>query len=152
MSILFRAKTMKILVKVFLHKTIGCLDMSGFIPCMASRLDSLAFLAVLSVRPCWPWAARSVRALVVVIDARLEHALVHAANRAAPVIGQILESGSGSDAMLGIAFFRIISVSTGIAEIFFHVGNLLSRICIYYGCPGFAPCRFLCGIMGTSPP
>ena len=82
-------------------------------------------------RPCVACRfAPKIRYLVVVVDAGLEHALGHATERAAPVIGQILESGSGSDAMLGIAFFRIISVATGIAEIFLHVGNLLSRICI----------------------
>jgi len=58
--------------------------------------------------------------LIVVLDAGLEHALVHTAQGAAPVIGKILKSGSGSDSVLGISFLRIIGVSAGIAKIFLH--------------------------------
>lgn len=58
--------------------------------------------------------------LVVVLDAGLEHALVHTAQRAAPVIGKVLEFGSGSNAVLGIAFLRIISIPAGVAKIFLH--------------------------------
>ena len=58
--------------------------------------------------------------LVVIVDAGLEHALVHAAQRAAPVIGKILKFGSGSNAMLGITFLRIIGIAARITKIFLH--------------------------------
>lgn len=58
--------------------------------------------------------------LVVIIDAGLEHALAHAAERAAPVIGKILKCRSGSDAVLGITFLRIIGITTGITKKFLH--------------------------------
>jgi hypothetical protein len=58
--------------------------------------------------------------LVIIVDAGLEHALIHAAKRAAPVIRQILKSSTGSDAMLRITFFRIIGIAAGIAKIFLH--------------------------------
>ena len=45
---------------------------------------------------------------VIILDAGLEHALVYTAQRAAPVIGKVLEFGSGSNAVLGIAL--ILSV------------------------------------------
>lgn len=64
---------------------------------------------------------------VIIIDAGLEHALVHAAYRAAPVIGKILEFGSGSNAVLRITFGGVICVSTGIAKIFLH--NCMSPFC-----------------------
>lgn len=57
---------------------------------------------------------------IIVVDAGLEHALVHAADGAAPVIGKILECGAGSDAVIGIALLRIIGIAAGIAEIFFQ--------------------------------
>ena len=66
--------------------------------------------------------------LIVIINAGLEHALIYAADRAAPVIGKIFKSGAGSNAVLRIALFRIISISTGIAKIFFHNLYLLSHI------------------------
>ena len=58
--------------------------------------------------------------LVIILDAGLEHALVYTADRAAPVIGKVLELGSGSNAVLGIAFLRIISIPAGVAKIFLH--------------------------------
>ena len=58
--------------------------------------------------------------LIVIINAGLEHALIYTANRAAPVIRQILKSCAGSDTMLRITLLRIISITTGIAKIFFH--------------------------------
>lgn len=58
--------------------------------------------------------------LVVVINAGLEHILAYAAFRAYPVSRKICKCGSGSDAVLGISFFRIIGVSTGITKIFLH--------------------------------
>lgn len=64
--------------------------------------------------------------LVVIVNAGLEHSLVHAAHGAAPVIGKILECSSGSDAMLRVALCGIIGIATGIAKIFFHSINLLS--------------------------
>lgn len=57
---------------------------------------------------------------VIILDAGLEHALVYTAQRAAPVIGKVLEFGSGSNAVLGIAFLRIISIPAGVAKIFLH--------------------------------
>lgn len=58
--------------------------------------------------------------LVVVIDARLEHALVNTAYGANPIIRNVLKSGSGCDAMLRITYCGIIRVATGIAKIFLH--------------------------------
>ena len=69
--------------------------------------------------------------LVVIIDAGLEHALVHAAERAAPVIGKILKFGSGSNAVIGITFLRIIGITTGITKIFLHGNSLLSIIKLF---------------------
>lgn len=66
--------------------------------------------------------------LIVVVDAGLEHVLGHAADRAAPVSGKILKSGAGLDAVLGIAFLGIISISTGITKIFLHDNVLLSYL------------------------
>ncbi len=63
--------------------------------------------------------------LVVVLDAGLEHALVHTAQRAAPVIGKRLERSAGSDAVLRVTFLRIISITTGITKIFLHNISLL---------------------------
>ena len=63
--------------------------------------------------------------LVVIVDAGLEHALVHAAQRAAPVIGKRLERSAGSDAVLRVTFLRIISITTGITKIFLHNISLL---------------------------
>ena len=61
-----------------------------------------------------------IQCLVIILDAGLEHALVYAADRAAPVIGKILELGSGSNAVLGITFLRVISIPAGVAKIFLH--------------------------------
>ena len=61
-----------------------------------------------------------IQCLVIILDAGLEHALVYTAQRAAPVIGKVLEFGSGSNAVLGIAFLRIISIPAGVAKIFLH--------------------------------
>jgi hypothetical protein len=66
--------------------------------------------------------------LVIVIYARLEHTFVNAANRAYPAIGNIFKSGTGCNAMFGIAFFRIICVATGITKIFFHFQVLLIKL------------------------
>ena len=61
-----------------------------------------------------------IRRLVIILDAGLEHALAHTADRAAPVIRKILKFGSGSNAMLGITFLRIVSIPAGVAKIFLH--------------------------------
>ena len=61
--------------------------------------------------------------LVVVVDAGLEHVLGHAADRAAPVSGKILKSSAGLDAVLGIAFRGIISISAGITKILLHMNQ-----------------------------
>ena len=58
--------------------------------------------------------------LVVIVDAGLEHALAHAAERAAPVIGKILELSAGSDSVIGISLLRIISIAAGITKILLH--------------------------------
>ena len=50
----------------------------------------------------------------------LEHVLADAADRAAPVIRQILEGRSGGDAAVGITDFGIIYITTGATLIFAH--------------------------------
>ena len=74
----------------------------------------------------------SMRYLIVVINARLEHIFAYAAQRAAPVSRKIFESSAGSNAVFRIAFFRIISISTGIAKIFFHNGKSPYLIFLFF--------------------
>jgi hypothetical protein len=64
-------------------------------------------------------------ALVVVVNARLEHAFVNAANRAYPVSGNIFKRCSRCDSVFRITFCGIICVAARIAKIFFHFDNLL---------------------------
>ena len=51
---------------------------------------------------------------------RLEHIFAYAAKRAAPIVGQIFESGAGSDAAVRITDRRVIDVVTNCATILFH--------------------------------
>ena len=67
------------------------------------------------------------RILIVIVDAGLEHALAHAAKRAAPVIGNILKCCARCDSVIGITFLRIVSISAGITKIFLHNEILLSK-------------------------
>jgi len=63
--------------------------------------------------------------LVIVVNTGLEHILAYAAQRAAPVVRQVLKCCAGSNAMLRVALFRVISITAGIAKIFFHIVHLL---------------------------
>lgn len=49
-----------------------------------------------------------------------EFVLAYATKRAHPVFWQVLESCSGLDAILGIAYFRIILITTNVAYVLFH--------------------------------
>ena len=57
----------------------------------------------------------------------IEVLLCYAANRASPILGDILERRSGSDTAIGIADLRIIDPSTYCADILFH-GNVFVLI------------------------
>ena len=46
---------------------------------------------------------------------------VHAANRAGPVVGKILECGTGGDAVVRIADLGIVRVTAHVASVFFHI-------------------------------
>ena len=58
--------------------------------------------------------------LVVIVDTRLEHALVNTTYRAYPVIRKILKCCSRCDAMFRIALFGIICVAAWITKILLH--------------------------------
>lgn len=63
---------------------------------------------------------KNVKIFLRCLNYLLEHGFVDTADGASPVIRQICESRSGSDAVLGITLYGIISVTAGIAEIFIH--------------------------------
>lgn len=61
-----------------------------------------------------------------------EFVLANATERAYPVFGQILESCSRLDAVLRIAYFRIILITTNVAYVLFHFlkGIKLNNRCL----------------------
>lgn len=69
--------------------------------------------------------------LIVVVDARLEHALADPADRAYPIVGKVFKRRAGSDSVFGIAFLRIVCVAARITEILFHRKN--SFLIMYLG-------------------
>ena len=54
---------------------------------------------------------------------RREVALTYTTNGAYPVFGNVFEGGAGLDTAIGIAGFRIIDVTTDVANILFHRSN-----------------------------
>ena len=57
----------------------------------------------------------------------IEHILGRTAEGAAPIIGELLEGGAGSDAVLGIADSRIIDIAAQAALIFHKKTTFLFR-------------------------
>jgi hypothetical protein len=49
-----------------------------------------------------------------------EVVLAYAADGAYPVFGDVFEGGAGGDAVVGVAHFRVIHVTTGVANVLFH--------------------------------
>ena len=58
---------------------------------------------------------------------RLEDLLGLSADGANPPVGQLLERGAGSDAVIGVAERRVVNVFADGATIFFHVDKRLVR-------------------------
>ena len=54
--------------------------------------------------------------------------LANATDGAHPVVGQVLEGGAGGYTVVGVAQFRIIDITAGVANILFH-----SRYCCFEG-------------------
>lgn len=50
-----------------------------------------------------------------------EVGFVHAAKRAAPVVGEIFKRGARSDAIVGIANLGVIDITAHVANVFFHL-------------------------------
>lgn len=49
-----------------------------------------------------------------------ELVLANAANGACPIIGEVIESGTGSDAVVGVADFGVVNITAHFTYVFVH--------------------------------
>ena len=54
-----------------------------------------------------------------------EVVLANAADGANPVFGNVFKSCAGSDAAIGVSYFRVIHITTSVANVLFHNLNMV---------------------------
>ena len=54
-----------------------------------------------------------------------EVVLAYAADGAYPVFGDVFKGSAGGDAAVGVAYFGVINVTTGVANVLFHNRHVL---------------------------